>query len=1106
VAIGVEVKQMAENAKSWIQSFGIIDGGLELMKYAWPSLQHKFSVRRNDANLLDNDGDTQVFLGHHRYPKDLLRKHSVDLITVEQGHLKTPPVKYRRTPWEDLVENSPKACRPRVVIETWPASAQMWRQGPVCKAHTTVWKDMAYITRCRLINATEVGGAIQQERLIVVRVHVHFEHLWTWDKIEAGQEVQRPMSNLLTPPGLVPYKAYDRRTTRTVPNARTDPMPGHFGAWIETEKGIRRLMPEETSKGLGSPKEAKTKLSASILKSTTSLFHWEYLSMSLILPSSRTGTDPPKDDGWVIPEEPGYDSKDLPFDWIPPNLAVGGKWYNERVATLWEAAATLPNTEEVVKEGLELLTIHRGNYTAKGPSPKQLQLLWWEFPPQHWTALREGCRMNFLVPPVACIHDNAPMDQEQLDVAAAFVDELLELKIVKLMDEGREVLANAPLFTVPKEGQEGQWRVIADMLRGGQNSCIGPDPCVLPRQSHILDQMYEGGYSAVVDASKFFHQFPTHPDDRPYLGLKHPITGVLYVYRGLPMGGGSSPGLAGQYGLSLLRLLREKCKLFQGEAKANCWWTGFSETGFDPKLGYGFILHTKDGPAVKMWVWVDDFILHGPTQEKTMRALNYFLDTTVKVGMLCHPKKLTPPAQVVKYCGFLFDTRGVPCLRIPVAKRERAYAIVQHLRQAPLNRRWSRLSLAVAAGVLESLIEATPRRIGHTYLRRFHSVVHPEGLGSGLDPYLTLASLTREVRKDLEWWATFLKEGGGRYARATESATLVPSWGDGSGTGTGGTYELPAEAKFSGPGRGEIPENRPLRMWKGKWSPLVYHFSSNWKELQTLNLTLKRIEEDDPKAVRGTTVFYFTDNSTTYWIAASGSSKSPGLHALIEEIRTRELRLGCFLEVIHVPGIVMIQQGADALSRGIWISPLQGLMDPRRITQAVFDPLPFDACLVQYYVDQLPLIHHLDRDWKYCRWQCTWEAHRVFDRLTVWFPPPELARQVLTFVLECWAEQPLTTSGLFFIPRTVPAFWRGVSRHLVELPTLFPHETTLPFPPILPIPVIVLYLPPHQRSLSTKDRLARVTVPPNTRWHREQAALLRGLPSLPVHGSSSDPV
>jgi hypothetical protein len=176
------------------------------------------------------------------------------------------------------------------------------------------------------------------------------------------------------------------------------------------------------------------------------------------------------EDDWSISES-GNDDKRPTFDWIPPDLSVEGEWYNERVATLWEAADKLPDPEKVVKEG-KLLKIHRGNYTPAGPSPKQLQLLWWEFPPEHWTALREGCQMNFLVQPESCIHDNAPMDQEQLDVAAAFVDKLLELKIVRLMDDGKEVLANSPLFTVPKEGQEGQWRVVADLLRGGQNSIL----------------------------------------------------------------------------------------------------------------------------------------------------------------------------------------------------------------------------------------------------------------------------------------------------------------------------------------------------------------------------------------------------------------------------------------------------------------------------------------------------------------------------------------------------------------------------------------------------------------------------------------------------------
>jgi hypothetical protein len=89
---------------------------------------------------------------------------------------------------------------------------------------------MGFITRCQLINAIEVGGAIQQERLIVARVHVFWEYLWTWDQIEAGQEVLQPMSNLLTPPGLVPSRLYHPRYTQTVLKSRIYPMSSHLGA------------------------------------------------------------------------------------------------------------------------------------------------------------------------------------------------------------------------------------------------------------------------------------------------------------------------------------------------------------------------------------------------------------------------------------------------------------------------------------------------------------------------------------------------------------------------------------------------------------------------------------------------------------------------------------------------------------------------------------------------------------------------------------------------------------------------------------------------------------------------------------------------------------
>jgi hypothetical protein len=163
------------------------------------------------------------------------------------------------------------------------------------------------------------------------------------------------------------------------------------------------------------------------------------------------------------------------------------------------------------------------------------------------------------------------MDEVQTKVAAEFVNTLLDLEAVRVPAEGRAIVMNAPLFVVPKEGQEGEWQVTADMLRGGQNACIAGDPVVaLPRISHILDRMYSGGLSAVVDASKYFYQVLMHPDDRPYLGLKHPITGVLLEYAGLHMGGANSSAIACRYGLSFVHMLKGRFDEFQGDPKINC--------------------------------------------------------------------------------------------------------------------------------------------------------------------------------------------------------------------------------------------------------------------------------------------------------------------------------------------------------------------------------------------------------------------------------------------------------------------------------------------------------------------------------------------------------
>jgi hypothetical protein len=228
--------------------------------------------------------------------------------------------------------------------------------------------------------------------------------------------------------------------------------------------------------------------------------------------------------------------------------------------------------------------------------------------------------------------------------------------------------------------------------------------------------------------------------------------------------------------------------------------------------------------------------------------------------------------------------------------------MIHHILSHSIDWQFSRLSLAVLAGTLESMVEATPLRLGHTHLCQLHTIIHPEGHSPGAAIYYTRALLPLLVRADLQWWLTFLAQGRRCTARSTRSAVMIPRFGDGSGTGTGGTLGLP---------------NQPLRMSMAQWSLTVFSFSSNWKELKTLQLTLQQLLETNEAAARGSTIFYFTDNSTTYWITASGSSSSPGLHALIEDIRALELCLQCHLQVVHIPGTLMIGQGTDGLSHGV---------------------------------------------------------------------------------------------------------------------------------------------------------------------------------------------
>jgi hypothetical protein len=281
-------------------------------------------------------------------------------------------------------------------------------------------------------------------------------------------------------------------------------------------------------------------------------------------------------------------------------------------------------------------------------------------------------------------------------------------------------------------------------------------------------------------------------------------------------------------------------------------------------------------------------------------------------------------------------------------------------------------------------------------------------------------------------------------------------------------------------------------MWMGVWSPRVYRFTSNWKEMRTLLTTLEQAKAQRRQDISGVTFFYFTDNTTTYFAVTSGSSTAPSLHDMVEKIKQLELELDIVLEVVHVPGTTIITEGTDGLSRGIWISALHDKPNRRELLAEIFAPVPFTPEVGQWVMHEVgfPLL----TPWHHRSWDLEWRAGNIFDRLTIWAPPSEVALQLLYALLQLYVERPLTTPMIHILPRVIQRRWSRASRHVLEI-GCYPRNTLpLVHHSSLTIPVIVLYIPFHVRSLQPPW----MDAPPSTtlrRTHRQHAASVCGMPA-----------
>jgi hypothetical protein len=261
--------------------------------------------------------------------------------------------------------------------------------------------------------------------------------------------------------------------------------------------------------------------------------------------------------------------------------------------------------------------------------------------------------------------------------------------------------------------------------------------------------------------------------------------------------------------------------------------------------------------------------------------------------------------------------------------------------------------------------------------------------------------------------------------------------------------------------------------------------------MRTLLATLERAKAQGRQDLCGTTFFYFTDSSTVYFAVTKGASSSPGLHDMVEKIKKLEIELGIHLEVIHVPGTTIITEKTDGLSRGIWVSALNPRPDQNRLLGEIFSPIPHSPTLCRWALNNEAGFHP-NQLYFLRSWDQPWDARSVFDCLTRWFPPPELAAQLLYFLLQCYVEKPLTTAACVVLPCVLQKKWSRPSRHVLEVGVY--QRDIVPFAhrSLLTIPVIVLLIPFHTRCLPT-PRLDPAPTTALRQYHRQQAALVRGV-------------
>jgi hypothetical protein len=198
--------------------------------------------------------------------------------------------------------------------------------------------------------------------------------------------------------------------------------------------------------------------------------------------------------------------------------------------------------------------------------------------------------------------------------------------------------------------------------------------------------------------------------------------------------------------------------------------------------------------------------------------------------------------------------------------------------------------------------------------------------------------------------------------------------------------------------------------------------------------------------------------------------------------------MSCHLEVIHVPGKLMIHQGTDGLSQGLWMTPKRTRCTSLMESSVVLEPVPFCWKLAGW-VETTIGIPPLQPTFRHFGPLVVQPSEGLLDHLDSQTRSSSASHLLL---LDCWVEFPLTTGAAFLVPRILQRTWPHISHFVVEYQAVAPQTLLDDCAYQSDIPFVLLIVPPHIRGLPSPvvDEVTPARAP---FWIRQQVESMHGL-------------